>query len=78
MPVIKVNELGVFHFKDVLGNGNCLFNTLVVSKDINMECPIKLREFMVDQLLGNIKAKRLYDSIVNDMEFESWLKDLSR
>ena len=78
MPVIEVNELGLFRFKNVLGDGNCLFNALVISKDINMECPIELREFMVDQLLGNIKAKRLYDSIVNDMEFESWLKDLSR
>jgi hypothetical protein len=64
-PLIRVEDLGLFRLKDVVGDGNCFFNALVLSQDINIDCPIELMEFLVKSLIKNPKAKNLYDSVVD-------------
>jgi hypothetical protein len=78
--VIHVRDLGYFSVKDVDGDGNCFFNALVHSSYINLKCPTRLRNYVVDSLRGDSdvaqEARSLYDIVVKGTEFDSWLTEL--
>ena len=60
-------------------DGNCFFNAIVLSPNINIECPFDLKYQMAEQLLNNNNAKALYNEMFPSEEpFKTFIKGIGR
>ena len=80
LAAIKVKNLGLFRLKDVSGDGNCFFNAIVLSKDLNFECSLDLKNQMASLLMRNKEAKVIYNEVFadNKEEYETFVKGVGR
>ena len=80
---IDLKAHGFFKFRDSFGDGNCFFNSLVLSAEINFSCPFSLRDFVVNQIKKDPLSKEIFHSIEsvnhddNGTTFDSWVSNLS-
>ena len=79
MIFIRVKDHGIFKFIDSIGDGNCFFNALVLSSDINIENPDELRSILVKSIKGKAYFKSIYSKLdaSNDMPYDKWIINLS-
>ena len=81
-PAIKVKNGGVdgmFTVKDVRGDGNYSFNAVVLSSDINIQCPLDLKDDMAAKLQDNNEAKVIYNEIFSNEEpYETFVDGIGR
>lgn len=76
---IKVKNEGLFRLKDVQGDGNCFFNAVVMSHEINIECPLDLKDQMAAELMNNKEAKAIYNEMFpSEKEYETFVKGIAR
>ena len=54
--LLQVDDLGFFMIEDVIGDGNCFFNALVLSNNIDISCPRKLRATLCDAIESENKS----------------------
>ena len=57
-------EHKVFKLCNVLGDGNCFFNGLVLSEHITIADPQDLRTYIVKKVQGSKEARALYHKVV--------------
>ena len=80
---IDLKAHGFFKFRDSFGDGNCFFNSLVLSAEINFICPFSLRDFVVNQIKKDPLSKEIFHSIEsvnhddNGTTFDSWVSNLA-
>ena len=79
--LLQVEDLGLFMIEDVMGDGNCFFNALVLSKHIDVSCPRKLRASVCDAIEDQNKRtlmKYIYTEIAKESEvmFTEWTRKL--
>ena len=70
---------GLFTLKDVRGDGNCFFNAVVLSPEINIECPLDLKDEMSEKLIGSNEAKdTYYEMFPNEEPYETFAEGIGR